>query len=224
MIVVMQCAGRKNDGAGYLTTKSGARVAFVGNPLSAPAKQNLVYARPDDISDRSGSWRDLVIDYNNHPSNNPLCLLPAFKLYANSVYRDLADKVGVENVFILSAGWGLIPANFLTPYYDITFSPSAENYVRRRKNDAYNDFCLLPTDTTEPILFFGSKEYLPLFSFLTREIKCEKVVFYNSIQAPLAPGCILRRFRTTTRTNWQYECARAFLTGTLEDYCPNSQT
>lgn len=52
-------------------------------------------------------------------------------------------KFGLDNVMILSAGWGLIPAQFLTPRYDITFSASAEPYVRRRKNQAYEDFIWL---------------------------------------------------------------------------------
>ena len=35
-------------------------------------------------------------------------------------------------------------------------------------------------------------------------------MFYNSGRAPEAPGCLLERFVTTTRTNWHYECARKF--------------
>jgi hypothetical protein len=30
------------------------------------------------------------------------------------------------------------------------------------------------------------------------------------------PGYELRRFETRTRTNWQYECANAFLDGALQ--------
>jgi hypothetical protein len=40
----------------------------------------------------------------------------------------LVEKFGIEKVFILSAGWGLIRADFLTPNYDITFSGSAEAF------------------------------------------------------------------------------------------------
>jgi hypothetical protein len=53
-------------------------------------------------------------------------------------------QFGIENTFILSAGWGLIDATFLTPAYDITFSAKADNFVRRRKRDAFYDLCLLP--------------------------------------------------------------------------------
>jgi hypothetical protein len=119
------------------------------------------------------------------------------------------------NLFILSAGWGLIAADFLTPYYDITFSQSAEGYKRRRKSDRYDDFRMLPHDTDEDIVFFGGKDYLPLFCSLTSAIRTTKTVFYNSAQRPQVTGCALKRFDTTTRTNWHYECANAFLDGAV---------
>jgi hypothetical protein len=61
----------------------------------------------------------------------------------------------------VSAGWGLISAAFLTPSYDITFSASAENLLRRRNGDRYHDFCMLPNTAERPVVFFGSKEYVP---------------------------------------------------------------
>jgi hypothetical protein len=138
-------------------------------------------------------------------------LLPAFELYRNDIYRALVMRFGIENSYILSAGWGLIKAAFLTPSYDITFSTSAEDFVRRRKGESYHDFCMLPSDTEGPVVFFGSKEYVPLFAALTRSVKGQKTVFYNSRQPPAALGCVLQRFETRRRTNWQYECAAAFL-------------
>jgi hypothetical protein len=66
---------------------------------------------------------ELLLRYNEAPGENPLGLLRAFKLYLNDIYRRLARHVGIENFLILSAGWGLIPASFLTPDYDITFKP-----------------------------------------------------------------------------------------------------
>ena len=61
---------------------------------------------------------------------SPFGLLPAYQLYENSTYNRLVDRFGLSNVYILSAGWGLIPADFLTPHYDITFSASADAYKR----------------------------------------------------------------------------------------------
>ena len=66
------------------------------------------------------------MDYNNNPAGNSLGLLPVYRLYANPVYERLVDKLGVANVYILSAGWGLIRADFLTPSYD---SPSVRAHA-----------------------------------------------------------------------------------------------
>jgi hypothetical protein len=92
-------------------------------------------------------------------------------VYGNKVYERLADHFGGQKVFILSAGWGLIRADFLTPYYDITFSQSADAYKRRKKTDRYADFCMPPGDTDDDIFFFGGKDYLPLFCLTDR---CEQ--------------------------------------------------
>jgi hypothetical protein len=125
----------------------------------------------------------------------------------------LVEQYDVENTHILSAGWGLIDAAFLTPAYDIAFSAQADKFVRRLKRDTFCDLTLVPTNTTEQIVFFGSKEYAPLFAALTGGVTGERIVFYNSVTPPLAPGCKLIRFETRTRTNWHYECAAAFLRG-----------
>jgi hypothetical protein len=63
-----------------------------------------------------------LIDYNENPGSNQLGLYPAFELYKNDIYRKLVDCFGIDKTFILSAGWGLIRASFLTPWYDITFT------------------------------------------------------------------------------------------------------
>jgi hypothetical protein len=215
MIVVIQCAGSKQENAGSLRTKNGLPVSFVAHPELAPPTAGCPYARPDDPSDDGASWRARLVAYNKEAGNNPFRLLPAFELYKNNIYRALVKRFGIENCYILSAGWGLINAAFLTPYYDITFSGAAENFVRRRKGDAYGDFHMLPNDVQQSIVFFGSKEYVPLFAALTRPVKSPKTVFFNSSQPPVAPGCLLTRFETRTRTNWQYECAAAFLDGNI---------
>lgn len=213
MIVVIQCAGSKRAGAGTLRTMDGRPVLFVAHPEKAPSQDNCVYARPDDLAENGQSWRETVLAYNQSPGQNPLGLLPAYQLYKNEIYRALVKRYGIENTYILSAGWGLLNAAFLTPSYDITFSASGENFVRRRKGDCYSDFCMLPEDADRPVVFFGSKEYVPLFASLTRAVRAEKLVFYNSRQPPVAEGCVLKRFDTRTRTNWQYECADAFISG-----------
>jgi hypothetical protein len=213
MIVVIQCAGRKQPQAGFLTTREGRRVLFVADPASAPPSSELIYARPDDPSGRGVSWREVLLQYNEIPSRNPLNLYRAAQLYAHPTYNQLAKRFGLERTYILSAGWGLITASFLTPMYDITFSSSAERYKRRRMSDAYSDLCMLPNLTDEPITFFGGQDYLALFCELTKKVRGSRTVFYNSAHAPKAAGCLLARYVTTTRTNWHYACAKDFATG-----------
>jgi hypothetical protein len=135
--------------------------------------------------------------------------------YENDTYRHLVRQHGVDKVYILSAGWGLIGAEFLTPMYDITFSATADSYKIRRKRHQNSDLCLLPADTDDDIVFFGGKDYTPLFCSLTRPMRTRKTIFYNSQSPPEAPGCVLERFATPMRTNWHYECARAFLAGKI---------
>jgi hypothetical protein len=215
VIVVIQCAGKKRKNAGCLKTKGGRPVSFVAHPELAPPAASCVYARPDDASDAGGTWRDQLLAYNASPGNNPLGLLPAFELYENEIYRALVKQFGIGNTYILSAGWGLIEAAFLTPTYNITFSSQADRAVRRRKRDVFCDFSRLPAETTEQVVCCASKEYVPLFADLTGNVRGERIVFYNSATPPSAPGCKLERFKTRARTNWQYQCAAALIRGTL---------
>lgn len=215
MKTAIQCAAKKDPDAGCMRTREGKRVFFVADPTHAPAGDDIVFARPDDPSSDGKSWREKLVSYNRQPGSNPLKLLPAYRLYANDAYRKLVDRYGVANVFILSAGWGLIPANFLTPNYDITFSPSADRYKRRGKRMTYHDLRLLEEGCTEPLVFFGGKDYLPLFCSLTDQYQGRRIVFYNSQQKPQAHGVEFVRYRTTTRTNWHYESVAAFLAGTV---------
>ena len=216
MIVVMQCAARKKPNAGHLRRLDGRAVTFVANPGVAPLGASRAYARPDDASDVGPSWRTVLREYNADPGHNPLGLIPAWQLYANRTYGLLAEHCGLARLYILSAGWGLIQADFLTPAYDITFSPNAGTYKRRGKKDRYEDFRMLPPNCTEPIIFFGGKDYVSLFCTLSQDAKAPRTVWYNSEKAPRAPGCVLRRFHTPLRTNWHYECAKAFIAGNLQ--------
>jgi hypothetical protein len=216
MKVVIQCAADKRDG-GFFKSASGHPVKFVAVPSIAPSGGDLSYAHPDDIADAGKTWRQHLVEYNGLGAN-PFGLFPAYQLYVNPVYGQLVRKFGLERVFILSAGWGLLRASFLTPNYDITYSTDAKRktpWVFRRRSDEYRDLNQLPLNETEPIAFLGGKAYVPLFSVLTRDAQGTRTVFYNSSTEPEAPGCRLVRFPTTTRTNWQYEGARSLLAGTL---------
>lgn len=217
MIVVIQCAARKSDEAGSLRTCDGRQVLFVARPAEAPPSDTVHYAHPDELSDQGMPWRGVVETINENPANNPCGLLPAIELYAHPAYARLAAHVEPENLFILSAGWGLIPSTFLTPLYDITFSAgtNVESWKRRRKGDRYNDLGLLPPESEEGIVFFGGKDYLPLFCELTREVCSPRTVIYNAATPPAVPGCRLVRHETSTRTNWHYGAVDAWMAGRL---------
>ncbi|MEJ8568620.1 hypothetical protein [Elongatibacter sediminis] len=224
MMVVIQCAASKHPNAGFMRTAAGKQAIFVADPLQAPPYRNTLYARPDDPAQGSRTWRDLLVEYNATNTGNPYGLLEAYELYRNPVYSELVEKFGLHSTFILSAGWGLISADFLTPQYDITFSSAAASYKRRRKSDRYQDFCMLPTQSAADLYFLGGKDYVPLFAKTASEHGGKKIVFYNSATPPHAPGCELRRFETSTRTNWHYECARAMISGEQEQLLATTTT
>ena len=215
MIAVIQCAGRKARDAAHFQTAAGQRVTFVADPNAVGLSDDVLYEHPDDMSDYGWTWREALLKYNDDPSHNPLRLLPAWQLYDNVAYRRLFEKLGPEKLFILSAGWGLIRAGFLTPYYDITFSAQAESYKRRRKNDLYRDLNMLGA-ATDDLVFFGSKDYLRPFCTLTAAATGRRIVFYNSGSAPSTPGCALaEHFKSPNLRKWHYECATAFVNGDL---------
>ena len=215
MRLVIQCAAAKQSG-GFLRASAGRPVKFVAHPEQAPASEStaFVLAHPDDpVEAGASTWRDLVVEYNRG-TQNPKGLFPAHQLYTPPTYAALVRKFGAANIFVLSAGWGLIPATFMTPNYDITFSASAEPYKRRVRTDVYRDLHGL-SDASTPIIFLGGKDYLPLFCALTAKSKAPRFVYFNSTSVPDAPGCRTIKYSTTQRTNWHYSCANDLVDGKL---------
>jgi hypothetical protein len=213
MKIVIQCAAGKDPNAGSMKATNGVPVLFVASPAQAPKGASAVYARPDDSAEDARTWRDHVSAYNVQPNGNPLGILPAWRLYRHPAYGKLVERYGETNVLILSAGWGLIRADFLTPAYDITFSVQADAFKRRRPGDAYADFNMLDRRGSEPVAFFGGKDYLPLFRRLTDRYAGRRIAVFNSASMPRADGIQFVRYQTKTRTNWHYEAVNAFLDG-----------
>ncbi len=213
--VVIQCANTKQEAAGTLRSAAGDRVNFVAHPAEAPPVPGVVYAHPDGADADGRTWRSKLEAYNQSPHTNPLGLLEARKLYRHPAYVALSQQLTKDDLHILSAGWGLLSADFLTPTYDITFSGQAESYKRRRPRDRFNDFCMLDNESDVPLAFFGGKDYFPLFKQLTEGYRGHRIVVYNSSDAPNAPGITAVRYETTTRTNWHYEAGKAWLDGRL---------
>lgn len=217
MKVVIQCSSSKSKRAGSFTL-SGRHVKFVAHPeLHTDLNGKTALFRPDDLNPTTLiTWRDHLLVYNQR-SENPGLLLQAVNLYAPEIYRRLLQHVGVGNLFILSAGWGLIKADFLVPDYDITFSFQAEPWKRRTKDDEFHDFVQLAQgDITagEQVYFFGGKDYLPLYYSVIKNLVARKVIYFTSNHIPRENGFeyIHYGFRGT---NWHYRCAKDFIEGRI---------
>lgn len=156
MNIVIQCAGSKRANAGRMHTNDGTPVMFVSEPAHAPESEHI-FARPDDLSDTGKSWRERLLEYNQEIDKNPWVLVVAADLYRPQAYRELVNRFGIDKVFILSAGWGLVRGDFRLPDYDITFSGQAERYKRRRRTINWADFNELPLHTSEPVVFLGGQ-------------------------------------------------------------------
>lgn len=242
MKVVMACAKSKVCNAGYMKTEKtedGRCVKFVGAPDLAKAvlsKPGFCYARPDDEAKDGKAWREELVAYNKScKDENPFRLHRAYKLYKHKIYVQLVEVFGIDNVYILSAGWGLIRASFLTPNYDITFSASADAYNLRGKFDQYCDFNHLQEEShlmnisNDKVVFFGTDRkqngsvdgYLPLFCELTQSYPGHRIAYYyHSKDKPKYNKNVeFVPYVTRTRTNWHYECATKVMECYKSDPC-----
>ena len=210
MKVVIACAGSKTEDAGALRTPDGNPIEFVARPSKvANRDKDIFYARPDDIAHDGVTWRDELLEYNaSRQQTNPCGLVPAYKLYKPVVYRRLVDVFGIENVYILSAGWGLVKASFLLPKYDITFSSQADRCKRRGKRDGYDDLNDLEKHTDDDLLFFGGQGYLSLFYKLTDDYSGRRIVYFKSKKELKRAGFYFVPFDPVVKDrNWHYLCA-----------------
>lgn len=226
MRIIIQCAATKHPDAGTFRAADGRKVAFVAEPCDAPLQAGTLHVHPDDRdpSDPSGpTWRQRVEAQNAPGSTNPWGLMPAGELYRPRIYRALIERYGVENVFILSAGWGLVRADWRLPDYDIAFGGGAAHHQRRRGLEGYQDW--VTTDLWEPppepdMVFLGGRAYLPLFQHITGSYGGRRLMFYPTLGpdtvAPQVPGCATQGFTTTQRTNWHYACAEALIAGQIQ--------
>ncbi|QQS04451.1 MAG: hypothetical protein IPK50_19495 [Fibrobacterota bacterium] len=214
MIIVIQCAGSKASNAGTIK-HDGQSVSFVARPHLATPVYGTLFARPDDvIPGESRTWRDLILETNaNKASQNGL--LQAADLYRHPAYARLKASIPLTNIFILSAGWGLVRGDFRLPDYDITFSSSADSVNRRLESDSgFLDFNQLPNATFEPgeeIHFFGGSSYLPLFIQMAGSLQCRKVIHFKSEKTRLPEGFDGTQHFGTITTNWHYSALTEFL-------------
>lgn len=215
MNIIIQCAGTKTkDEDSFLKDFSRRRLRFVADPTKFVG-EDVAY-RPDDmIPNEARTWREWVGSLNagNYPEGQRLfragdLYVPRNKPY---IYQRLIEEFGWQRVFILSAGWGLVRADFRIPNYDITFS-HAKNvppYARRRVKDAsWKDYCQLDMADRRPLVFFGTVKYISLLGKLTREYIGIKFAFYSADGSEFdleKAGFKVKKFARFT--NWHYECA-----------------
>lgn len=193
----------------------GRPVKFVADPAAGTPPAGVLWARPDDaIPGQTRTWREELsrLVASGEASRS---LLPAWRLYEPAAYRHLVQALSDRRVYILSAGWGLVRADFPLPDYDITFSRAAGRANRRLRTHQFQDFMQLDPSSIEPVVFMGGNDYLPLFQALTESFHARKVVLYRVAPGPTIP---VRRteglwtytpYPTARRTNWHYGAAEA---------------
>jgi hypothetical protein len=152
----MQCCATKGD-AQYLKD-GGHDVHFVANPNCGTEK---FYKRPDDKSLSGKTYREIVDLQSNEN------LRDAYSIYTpktpyKDIYKKLFEKFG-KRLYILSAGWSIVRAEFKLPSYDITFNASAKKFKHRKHNDAgYKDYNHLAIDfpaNPPSVMCIGSLSY-----------------------------------------------------------------
>lgn len=215
MRFVIQCASKKQKGAPSLVAPDGRRVEFVADPTAGAPPSGVLWARPDDPMPRAApTWRQELTRLVAS-GEAVRTFLPAWRLYRPAAYGMLVEAFGVERVYVLSAGWGLVRADFPLPNYDITFSSNADEANRRRKMHRFQDFMQLAPGSTESVAFIGGKDYLPLFEELTGSLPARKLVLHR-----VPPNSTPRQVRidglwthipypTSTCTNWHYGAVAA---------------
>jgi hypothetical protein len=217
MKIVIQCAGRKYPG-GRLKTPSG-EIVFVAAPeLCESIQPGVRYVNPNDRYEAEDiTWRDKLERYNEQ-SENPCNLYRAADLYSPKVYQLLTHTFRPENVFILSAGWGLIFAGFWTPNYNITFSKQAKKKTPWAWRDAkdscrWSDFNHLKEANISPneeIHFFGGEDYLPAFYAHAESVAGRKII-HHKVNIKHHLGFEYRQFQGPQRTTWYYKAVMDFV-------------
>lgn len=235
-IVIIQCAGSKTQS---FWRYGNQRIIFVANSKHYrerfPASGPTPFEPDDQVPGSSVTWRQIFLDYHQHKKKPDILrdadeLPEAWKLYSDPTYQILFEKFK-SNFYILSAGWGLVRADFRLPPYDITFS-SANNTPAHAKISSIRLLSKLKPFGYNPlhsvvgkesmIYFFGGAKYRALLYYYTDCIPGTKVIYYRSNEKPrersMSEGYRFTNYTPQNpqkRTNWQYECARRFTNGEL---------
>jgi hypothetical protein len=216
MKIIISCSKSKN-GDSFL--HNGTAINFVSR-VDGLGAENELYVHPDDlIPNEKNTWRDLV---SQQEIRNEL--LPAYQLYKHSIYSSLFRHYS-DDLFIFSAGWGIVKADFRLPKYNVTFSngKNVPIYSKRNKNDLFNDFNHLEgIDENETIVLIASKDYVLPFCQQTNHLPNQKVIIYKNMGVlNHNPYANINNFRfkhylTNERRKWHYEYANKLINNEIE--------
>jgi hypothetical protein len=224
MIIVIQCANRKVANAPTLTLNGNA-VHFVVKPRDEQKDK-----RPwDQIPGSDKTWIDCVKAYNetggaipgeyiklNIGTEDGRQLMQCGNLYKHPVYSELMAACGLRNVYILSAGWGLVRADKYIPNYNITFNPSGDHSVRIGVKDRLQyPFMSDEIPDNGEINLFISRAYVLYWSHLYLGI-VQRTVLHWRLGQELPDGqyrTVIKHDCGNQRTNWHYTAARQFIAG-----------
>lgn len=195
---------------------------FVANSAMCKSNASVAYCSTGQHIEPNGmTWQEKLEQYNKQEENSDR-LKKAGELYKPRIYLKLVEHFGLENVFILSAGWGLVRADFYLPSYDITFLQSAETCKKRiygKDNDKFANFNHLyeikDSLINEVLYFFGGIQYLNMYYDVTSQLPCQKIIYYKSERLDLdnnrVKGYRYTKYITPRVQNWHYSCAEDFI-------------
>lgn len=227
MKVVIQCADDKKSAETF--TLNDYSVRFVATP-----DIGLSEACPwDRIPSMAGqTWIDCARAYGN-PSNWQIyqnagigisgngALMQCGDLYAPPAYGNLLQAIGKENVYILSAGWGLIRANYGIPPYNVTFC-NANNVpenakISPPKRANYLSFGDIVDGDDEIHLFITAKYFAYWeLNFINNDRHADRIILHwrkgqsLPLSSPLEDQ-VVHHDCGNQRQNWHYTAVKQFL-------------
>ena len=216
MKIVIGCSGRKN---GFLFSNDNVPINFVSNVNEFISQDRLCFHPDNLIPNKNITWRELVAQQEVRDD-----LLPSYKLYKTEIYNRLFQHYG-DDLFIFSAGWGIVKATYKLPKYNVTFSKNnnAPIYSIRNSNDIFKDFNQLEgIDDKEKIIFFAGKDYVIPFCKLTKHLPNEKIIIFKNNDVLKNNPFVNKdnfqfiNFKTKTRTNWHYEFANNIINNEIK--------
>jgi hypothetical protein len=221
MKVLIQCAGSKIEEASTLI-RNGQEIKFVARPTLG-SDQCCPWDNID--GNNSPTWIDCLRSFNDNAQQG----LPpgvtwgqgvptqAIHLYSDAIYERIADAVGAENVYILSAGFGLVRGTDVIPKYNITFSNANKVLLNARITSRRR----IPLGTlrneiggADQIHLFLTPNYISYFLGANPTFNTNRLSLHWRAGQTVPDGLeqvAIQQHVIAKRTNWQYIAADRFI-------------